>query len=113
MFSLKGNSNIMLVILMLVLATGCKETAPSTVNETYKTLSVEKQDYTLDRQFTAKIESKENVDVSALIGGTLKKICVNEGARVKKGQPLFIIDQAPYIAAVNAAKAQVATARAA
>ena len=103
----------MLVILMLVLATGCKETAPSTVNETYKTLSVEKQDYTLDRQFTAKIESKENVDVSALIGGTLKKICVNEGARVKKGQPLFIIDQAPYIAAVNAAKAQVATARAA
>ena len=111
--ALKRNSNIMLVILMLALTTGCKENAPSTVNEAYKTLSVKQQDYTLDRQFNAKIESKENVDVSALIGGTLKKICVNEGARVKKGQPLFIIDQAPYIAAVNAAKAQVATARAA
>ena len=65
------------------------------------------------RRFTAKIESKENVDVSALIGGTLKTVCVKEGARVKKGQPLFIIDQAPYITAVNAAKAQVGTARAA
>ena len=103
----------MLVILMLVLATGCKETAPSTVNETYKTLRVERQDYTLDRKFTVKIEGKENVDVCALIGGTLKKVCVREGSRVKKGQPLFIIDQAPYIAAVNAAKAQVGTARAA
>ena len=36
-----------------------------------------------------------------LIGGTLKTVCVRDGARVKKGQPLFIIDQAPYIAAVN------------
>ena len=111
--ALKRNSNIMLVILMLALTTGCKENAPSTVNEAYKTLSVKQQDYTLGRQFNAKIESKENVDVSALVGGTLKKVCVKEGARVKKGQPLFIIDQAPYIAAVNAAKAQVATARAA
>ena len=98
---------------MLALAAGCGETAPSPAAVKYKTLKVERQDYMLDRQFNAKIESKENVDVSALIGGTLKKICVNEGARVKKGQPLFIIDQAPYIAAVNAAKAQVGTARAA
>jgi len=98
---------------LLTLVAGCGETAPSPAAVNYKTLKVERQDYTLDRQFNAKIESKENVDVSALVGGTLKKICVNEGARVKKGQPLFIIDQAPYIAAVNAAKAQVATARAA
>ena len=102
----------MLVILMLVLATGCKETAPSTVNETYKTLSVEKQDYTLNRRFTARIESQQKVEVRPVVGGTLVKECVKEGAQVKKGQPLFIIDQAPYIAAVDAAKAQVATARA-
>lgn len=98
-------------ILLVVLA-GCGETAPSPASDTYKTLRVEKQDYTLERRFMAKIESQQRIDVRPVIGGTLKKICVREGGAVKKGEPLFIIDQAPYIAAVNAAKAQVATARA-
>ena len=106
-------SKYILLCTLLPLAAGCGETATGPATCNYKTLRVERQDYTLDRQLNAKIESKENIDVSALIGGTLKKVCVNEGARVKKGQPLFIIDQAPYIAAVNAAKAQVGTARAA
>ena len=113
--SLKRSPSMMLFMLipMLTLVTGCQETAPNTANEAYKTLRVEKQNYTLERRFVAKIEGKENVDVCALIGGTLKKVCVKEGSRVKKGQPLFIIDQAPYIAAANAAKAKVRTARAA
>lgn len=112
MFSLKGNSNIMIVILMLALTTGCKETAPSTANEAYKTLCVEKQDYTLNRHFMARIESQQRIDIRPVIGGILKKICVREGELVKKGTPMFVIDQDPYVAAVDAAKAQVATARA-
>ena len=101
-----------MLLCILPLLTGCGESEANSA-DTYKTLCVERQDYTLERRFVAKIESKENVAVSALIGGTLKTVCVKEGARVKKGQPLFIIDQASYIAAVNAAKAQVGTARAA
>ena len=101
-----------MLLCILPLLTGCGESEANSA-DTYKTLRVERQDYTTDRQFTAKIEGKENVNVSALIGGTLKKVCVKEGGRVKKGQPLFIIDQAPYIAAVNAAKAKVKVARAA
>ena len=97
----------------LALVTGCKEATSTSVAENYETICVKRQDYTHERRLTAKIESKENVAVSPMVSGTLKKICVREGARVKKGQPLFIIDQAPYIAALNAAKAQVATARAA
>jgi len=93
------------------LLAGCRETASSPA-DTYKTLCVERQDYTLNRRFTARIESQQKVEVRPVVGGTLVKECVKEGAQVKKGQPLFIIDQAPYIAAVDAAKAQVATARA-
>ena len=104
--------NFLMLLCIQTLLTSCGETASSPA-DTYKTLRVEKQNYTLERRFVAKIEGKENVDVCALIGGTLKKVCVKEGSRVKKGQPLFIIDQAPYITAVNAAKAQVGTARAA
>ena len=104
--------NFLMLLCIQTLLTSCGETASSPA-DTYKTLRVEKQNYTLERRFVAKIEGKENVDVCALIGGTLKKVCVKEGSRVKKGQPLFIIDQAPYIAAANAAKAKVRTARAA
>ena len=94
----------------LLALVSCGEGTVSTASDAYKTLCVKRQDFTQMRQFMSNIESKENINVNALIGGTLKTVCVKEGARVKKGQPLFIIDQAPYIAAVNAAKAQVGTA---
>ena len=98
---------------LLALTTGCAETEPAPATGSYQTLTVERQDYTQDRRLVAKIESKENVEVCSMVSGTLKEVYVSEGARVKKGQPLFVIDPAPYIAAVNAAKAQAATARAA
>lgn len=100
-----------MLLCIQTLLTSCGETASSPA-DTYKTLRVERQDYTQNRRFTVKIESQQKVAIRPVVGGTLIKECVKEGAQVKKGQPLFIIDQAPYIAAVDAAKAQVATARA-
>ena len=99
--------------ILLVVLVGCGETAPGSSNSHFQTMRVERQDLTQDRQFTARIESQQNIDVRPLITGIVQKICVKEGARVKKGEPLLIIDQAPYLAAVDAAKAQVSTARAA
>ena len=96
-----------------VLCTGCGEEPTQPVKDAYRILRVERQDYTLNREFFVKLESKHNIAIRPLVSGRLTKICVKEGARVKKGQPLFIIDQTPYIAAVDAAKAQLSTARAA
>ena len=93
------------------LCAGCDEEAAQPVKDCYRILRVERQDYTLNREFFVKLESKHNIEIRPLVSGRLTKICVQEGARVKKGQPLFVIDQAPHIAAVDAAKAQVATAR--
>lgn len=101
---------------MLILSAGCigcSEETSQSAEHGYKTLCVKKQDFTLYREFAAKIESKNNISVHSVISGRLEKICVKEGARVKKGQTLFILNQEPYIAAINAAKAQAATARAA
>ena len=97
---------------LLALCTGCDEETTQPVKDCYRILRVERQDYTLNREFFVKLESKHNIGVRPLVSGRLTKICVQEGARVKKGQPLFVIDQAPYIAAVDAAKAQLSTARA-
>ena len=101
---------------MLILSAGCigcSEEASQSAQHGYKTLCVKKQDFTLYRELAAKIESKNNISVHSVISGRLEKICVKEGARVKKGQTLFILNQEPYVAAINSAKAQVATARAA
>ena len=81
-------------------------------DEEYRTLTIKLQDYTVTREFTAKIETENPVVIRPQISGKITKICVKEGARVKKGQPLFIIDQAPYQAAVRNAEAKVASAKA-
>jgi membrane fusion protein (multidrug efflux system) len=96
-----------------ILCTNCGEETTPTAKDCYRLLRVQRQDITLNRNFSVKIEGVYNIQVRPLVSGRLAKILVNEGAHVKKGQPLFVIDQSPYIAAVDAAKAQVGTARAA
>lgn len=95
------------------LCTGCGEETKQEVKDSYRILKVERQDYTLNREFMVKVESRQYIFIRPVVSGRLVKICVQEGARVKKGQPMFIIDQAPFVAAVDAATAQVSTARAA
>ena len=82
------------------------------LDEEYRTLTIKLQDYTVIREFTAKIESENPAAIRPQVSGKITKICVKEGAHVKKGQPLFIIDQAPYQAAVRNAEAKVASAKA-
>ncbi len=84
----------------------------------YAVLTITPQDYLVTREFATKIETEQPADIRPQVSGRLTKICVKEGAKVKKGQPLFIIDQVPYQAAVrnaeakmNSARAQLATAR--
>ena len=77
-----------------------------------RTLTIELQDYAVTRDFTAKIESENPAAIRPQVSGKITKICVNEGAHVKKDQPLFIIDQVPYQAAVKNAEARVVSAKA-
>ena len=104
---------IVAVLTLLVLCTGCGEDATQPVKDCYRCQRVQRRDITLNRNFTVKMEGIHSIGVRPLVSGRLAKILVKEGAHVKKGQPLFVIDQSPYIAAVDAAKAQVSTARAA
>ena len=84
----------------------------------YRTLTIQPQHYTITREFTAKIEASQISLLRPQISGRIAKICVEEGATVRKNQPILIIEQAPYQAAVrnaeakvNSAKAELATAR--
>ncbi len=54
----------------------------------------------------------QTVALRAQIAGTLEQMLFKEGTEVKQGQTLFVIDQRPYLAALQAARAQLATAQA-
>ena len=104
---------ILSALVLSSLCSGCGEEATQEAKDCYRILRVQRQDFTLNREFLVKMESRNSVAILPLVSGRLTKVCVEEGARVKKGQPLFVIDQAPYITAVHAAQAQLSTARAA
>ncbi|MDE6515095.1 MAG: efflux RND transporter periplasmic adaptor subunit [Bacteroidales bacterium] len=63
--------------------------------------------------YSASIRGRQDIDVYPQISGTLTKLAVQEGERVKENQLLFVIDQVPYIAALRTAEANVKAAEAA
>jgi membrane fusion protein, multidrug efflux system len=62
--------------------------------------------------FTGRIEAKDKVDLRARVDGFLEKRLFTEGADVKEGELLFVIEKGLYQAAVDQAKAALETAEA-
>lgn len=63
--------------------------------------------------FFGRIEAIERVNLVARITGFLEDRAFREGQEVQKDDLLFVIERAPYLAAVEAAKASLASAEAA
>jgi RND family efflux transporter MFP subunit len=63
-------------------------------------------------EFVGVTEPTVTVDLRARVNGYLEKILFKDGAHVKAGDLLFVIEQAPYQAALDAAKAQLQKAMA-
>lgn len=78
----------------------------------YQTMVLKLTDKVLDTNHVAIVRGRQNVEIRPQISGTITDIRVEEGGIVQKDQVLFIIDQAPYIAAIKIADANVKTAQA-
>ncbi len=78
----------------------------------YPVINVSKNSIELEESYSATIEGRQDVEIYPQVQGTISKLCVKEGERVKKGQTLFIIDQVPYKAALQTATANVHAAEA-
>lgn len=65
----------------------------------------------LSHNYAATIKGRTDIDVRPLVSGFITQVHVDEGQAVKKGQPLFTLDQVQYQAAVEQAEAQLASAR--
>ncbi|GJE29105.1 Multidrug efflux pump subunit AcrA [Methylobacterium organophilum] len=63
-------------------------------------------------QYTGRFDPIEFVEVRARVTGYLDKIMFQDGADVKKGETLFVIDRRPYKAALEQAQAALTSAKA-
>jgi len=71
------------------------------------------QDVNPPDEYVGHVESVQSVDLMARVQGFLEKVYFQEGTDVAEGDLLYLIEQAPYQATVNADKAAVAQAEAA
>lgn len=79
----------------------------------YSTMTVGTSDRELSTSYSATIRGRQDIDILPQVSGTIERVCVTEGQKVRRGQLLFIIDQVPYKASLNTAIANVEVAKAA
>lgn len=87
-------------------------TGPMAGGGSYETMKVATSDKEFTTTYSAAIRGRYDASIVPQVSGTIQRVMVSEGQKVKKGQSLFIIDQVPYRAALNTANANVQAAKA-
>jgi RND family efflux transporter MFP subunit len=93
---------------------GAKESkqAPAAPPPTVIVAEVPQRTAHLTADFVARTEAVPTVEIRARVPGVLEQVGFKEGSEVKEGQPLFMIQQDEYKAALQTARAQLAKAQA-
>lgn len=76
-------------------------------------MTVEPANAVYESSYPVTLKGKTDIDIRPQVSGFITKVCVDEGQHVRKGQPLFIIDQVQFQAAVDQALANVNSAKSA
>ena len=95
--------------LLLVLAAGCQKQAPPPAPPP-PTVTVAKpvaRKIVDHSEYTGRLAAIENVEVRPRVSGYINEIAFKDGALVKKGDLLFLIDPRPYQAALGQAQGQL------
>lgn len=95
-----------------VMVGGCQQVPQRQATNEYDLMTVSLADKELNSRYTATIQGRQDVEVRPQVSGVITEVCIAEGATVKQGQTLFIIDQVPYKAALQVAVANVEAAEA-
>ncbi len=98
------------LFIALAFLSACKE--DNSTNNAAQALKVntiiaQEQDVPLELEFSGRAQGSKEVEVRSRVSGILLKRNYVEGSDVKEGQILFEIDPAPYMAALNQAKASL------
>lgn len=104
-----------LVACAVIGLSGCKQEAASTPARpipAVEVVTVSPQTVPDEPEFIGQAESSRPVEIRSQVAGILKERYFREGADVKKGDRLYLIDPVPFRATMLSAKAKVAQAEA-
>lgn len=104
--------NSIYLALFILLFWSCSDQRKQPAGQEYKTITIKPGNLTLYTDYPAALQGRQFVEIRPQVSGTITDILTDEGAPVKKGQILFIIDQVPYRAALETAEANVRSAEA-
>ena len=103
----------LLLAAALALQTGCESKQATTPAPPKVTVSLPIVQEIIEwDEYTGRLEATENVEVRARVSGYLQSIHFTDGAIVKKGDLLFVIDPRPYQAEVDRVTAELQLAQA-
>jgi membrane fusion protein (multidrug efflux system) len=86
--------------------------APPTQSPEVGTVEIRPRSVQLTTELPARVSPERAAEVRARVTGIVEKRLYTEGADVRAGQPLFQIEAAPYQAALQQARAELASAEA-
>ena len=69
----------------------CKQAPDAGVKSSYAVMQIEPTDKELSSSYSATIRGRQDIDIYPQVSGTIEKLCVTEGQKVRRGQLLFII----------------------
>ncbi len=95
----------LLTVFCFILLTSCKKT--ETVYPIVEVEPVSVDNIEIYGEYVGLIRASQNVEIHARVEGFLERMTFIEGKEVKAGEPLFYINNRPYKARVEKAKAQL------
>lgn len=105
-------SAVVLASALAMAACGKKDGGHAQQPPMVSVMTVKTTTVTVESELTGRLKPIRESEVRARVAGVLLKRLFVEGSYVKEGQPLFQIDNAPYVASLQSAQASLATARA-
>jgi multidrug efflux system membrane fusion protein len=113
---LRGNKSLYLVCVLSLLLTACAKKDPPPFERPPSRVTVATalaQDVPFYLDEVGHTVAREVVSVQPEVSGKITEIHFEDGANLKKGDPLFTIDPRPFEAQLNAAQANLAQSKAA
>lgn len=105
--------SLLVVLALVFIIVSCNSTGEQNEKSPdYQMMVIKPGSKTLLTNYVSVIKGKQNVEIRPQINGIIMEIRIEEGAAVRKGEILFVIDQAPYQAALKMAAANVKSAEA-
>jgi membrane fusion protein (multidrug efflux system) len=107
----------LVIVLLSIYQVGCRSYAQPDGGNTdtlrLPVLTLDQRDTVIQTPYVADIQAVKNIEIRARVKGFLETIFVDEGKPVRKGQPLFKINDEEYTVNLSKARAALSNALAA